>query len=119
MHPDKIEIDPILEPTEKDGKASKNLPRTSRREWFRTTAYQAGIPLLRSSHVPINFEAAASMVVSLVESLCSKPLPEKLAEETRVLDAQLHSAFDAPHRAQPGYLITTLSSPRIQGCCAT
>ena len=39
MHPDKIEIDPILEPTEeKDGQASKNLPRTSRREWFRTTA---------------------------------------------------------------------------------
>jgi FdhE protein len=61
--------------------------------------YQAGIPLLRSSHVSINFEAAASMVVSLVESLCSKLLPEKLAEERRVLDAQLRSAFDAPHRA--------------------
>ena len=38
MHPDKIERDPTLEPTEKDGKASKNLPRTSRREWFRTSA---------------------------------------------------------------------------------
>jgi len=61
--------------------------------------YQAGIPLLRSSHASINFEAAASLVVSLVDGFCSKPLPEKLAEETRVLNAQLRSELDAPHRA--------------------
>ena len=60
--------------------------------------YQAGIALLRSSRVSINLEPAASMVVLLVESLCSKPLPEPLAEETRVLSAQLCSEFDAPQR---------------------
>ena len=60
--------------------------------------YRAGLPLLRSSRVSINLEPAASMVVLLVESLGSKPLPEPLAEETRVLSAQLCSEFDAPQR---------------------
>jgi len=61
--------------------------------------YQAGVPLLWSSHGSINFEPAASLVVSLVESLSSKPLPEKLAAEAQALEAQLHSELDAPRRA--------------------
>jgi FdhE protein len=60
--------------------------------------YRAGVPLLRSSRVSIDFEPAAAIVASLVENLTSKPLAEKLAEETRVLDAQLRSDLDAPRR---------------------
>jgi FdhE protein len=60
--------------------------------------YQAGIPLLRSSHA-IDLDPAEPIVVSLVESLASKPLPEKLAVECRVLDTQLRSELNAPHRA--------------------
>jgi FdhE protein len=61
--------------------------------------YHAGIPLLRSSCVTVDFEPAEAIVVSLLENLTSRPLPEKLAEETRVLDAQLHSDRDARRRA--------------------
>ena len=60
--------------------------------------YQAGIPLLRSSHA-IDLDPAEPIVVSLVERLASKPLPEKLAVECRVLDTLLHSELNAPHRA--------------------
>ena len=60
--------------------------------------YRAGVPLLRSSRVSIDFGPAAAIVASLVESLTSKRLAEKLAEETRVLDAQLRSDLDAPRR---------------------
>ena len=60
--------------------------------------YCPGVPLLRSSRVSIDFEPAAAIVASLVENLTSKPLAEKLAEETRVLDAQLRSDLDAPRR---------------------
>jgi FdhE protein len=61
--------------------------------------YQAGIPLLRSAQAAIDFEPAEAILVSLVESLASKPLPEKLAEECRVSDAQLRGETNAPHRA--------------------
>jgi FdhE protein len=61
--------------------------------------YHARIPLLRSSHVAIDFEPAEAILVSLVESLASKPLPEKLAAECRVLNAQLRGEMNAPGRA--------------------
>jgi len=46
--------------------------------------YKAGIPLLRSSQAAIDFEPAEPILVSLVESLASQPLPEKFADECRV-----------------------------------
>ena len=61
--------------------------------------YQAGIPLLRSSHVAIDFGPAEAILLSLVESLASKPLPGNLAAECRVSDAQLRAEMNAPHRA--------------------
>lgn len=61
--------------------------------------YQAGIPVLRSSRVAIDFEPAEAILVSLVESLASKPLPESFAAECRVLDAQLRGEMNAPRRA--------------------
>src|SRR6516225_2605632 len=67
-------------------------------DWKNYTGdYQAGIPLLRSSHA-IDLDPAEPVVVSLVESLASKPLPEKLAAECRVLDTQLRSELSVPHR---------------------
>jgi FdhE protein len=61
--------------------------------------YQAGISLLRSSYVAIDFEPAEAILRSLVENLASKPLPGKLAAECGVLDNQLRGEMNAPRRA--------------------
>lgn len=61
--------------------------------------YQAGIPLLRSSRVAIDFEPAEAILASLLDGLASKRLPEKFEAECRVLDAQLRSETNAPRRA--------------------
>jgi FdhE protein len=61
--------------------------------------YQARIPLLRSSRVAIDFEPAEAILVSLVESLAAKPLPDKLAAECRGLGNQLRAEVNAPRRA--------------------
>jgi FdhE protein len=61
--------------------------------------YQARIPLLRSSHVAIDFEPAEAILVSLVGSLAAKPLPEKLVAECRALDNQLRCDMNAPRHA--------------------
>ncbi len=47
--------------------------------------YQVGIPLLRSSHIAIDMEPAGAILVSLLENLAPKPMPERLAGECRVL----------------------------------
>ena len=68
--------------------------------WGRYTQdLEVGIPLLRSSHVSIDLEPAQAMLVLLIGNLSLKPLPEKLAAETRSLDAQLRSELEAPCRA--------------------
>jgi len=61
--------------------------------------YQAGIPLLRSSGVAIDLNPTGAMLVSLVESLASSPLPGTLAAECRLLENQLRSETNAPRRA--------------------
>jgi FdhE protein len=61
--------------------------------------YRAGIPLLRSSHVAIDFEPAETVLVWLVENLTSRPLPEKLAAECQDSKSQLRGEMNAPHRA--------------------
>lgn len=61
--------------------------------------FEIGIPLMRSSHLSINLQPAQTMLVSLIRNLSLKPLPEKFVAETRALDAQLRSEFDAPGRA--------------------
>ena len=79
--------------------------------------YKAGIPLLWSSQVVIDFEPAEALLVSLVESLALQPLPEKFAGECRVLHTQLLRELNGPRRvvawllhneafepAQPGLL---------------
>jgi FdhE protein len=61
--------------------------------------YQAGIPLLQSSHVAIDFEPVEAILRLLVEALTSEPLPEKLAAECRDLNSQLRGEMSAPRRA--------------------
>lgn len=64
-----------------------------------TGDFAIGVPLLRSSHVSVNFEPAQTMLVCFVRNLSLKLLPEKLAAEIRDLDAQLRSESDAPRCA--------------------
>jgi FdhE protein len=77
--------------------------------------YHARIPLLRSSQVAIDFEPAAAILVSLVESLASKPLPEKLATECRALGTQLRGEVNAPRRAVAWLLYDEVFKPAHPG----
>ena len=61
--------------------------------------YQSGVPLLRSSHVALDFEPVEAMLLSLVESITSKVLPEELAAQCRRTRAQLRGERNAAHRA--------------------
>ena len=61
--------------------------------------YKAGTPLLRSAQAEIDFEPAEAILVSLIESMSAKPLPEKLALECRVSGTQLRGELNAPRRA--------------------
>jgi len=61
--------------------------------------FHAGIPLLRSPRVAIDFRVVKRALTSLVEVLASKPLPEKLAQDRCTLEAQLHADRDLPRRA--------------------
>jgi len=61
--------------------------------------YMAGIPLLRSSHAAVDLEPAEALLVSLVESLASQSLPAKLADQCRLLHAELCRETSTSHRA--------------------
>jgi len=77
--------------------------------------YQAGIPLLRSAHAAIDFEPAEAILVSLVESMASKLLPEKLALECRASGAQLRGELNAPRRAVAWLLVEEAFIPAHPG----
>ena len=61
--------------------------------------FHEGIPLLLSPSIAIDFRDSERALTSLVEVLALKPLPEKLAQDSRTLGAQLHSDRDSPRRA--------------------
>jgi FdhE protein len=61
--------------------------------------FRAGIPLLRSPAVAIDLHDVERVLTSLVEALVLKPLPGKLAQYSRTLEAQLKSDRDSPRRA--------------------
>jgi FdhE protein len=54
---------------------------------------------LSSSRVAIDFGPMERGITSLVQRLSSKPLPVRLAEENRALDAELHGDPDLPRCA--------------------
>jgi FdhE protein len=61
--------------------------------------FHAGIPLLRSPSVAIDFRDVERVLTSLVEALALRPLPGSLAQDSRTLETQLHSDRDSPRRA--------------------
>jgi FdhE protein len=61
--------------------------------------FHAGVPLLSSSRMAIDFGPVERGIMSLVQRLSSKPLPLALAEESRALDAELRGDPDSPRRA--------------------
>jgi FdhE protein len=64
-----------------------------------TSDFHAGIPLLLSPRVAIDFRDLERPLRSLVESLALKPLPGNLSQDNRTLKAQLHADQDSPRRA--------------------
>jgi FdhE protein len=61
--------------------------------------FQAGIPLLLSQKIAIDFVDLEKPLRLLVESLALQPLPERLSRDNRTLEAQLHADRDSPRRA--------------------
>lgn len=61
--------------------------------------FHAGIPLLLSPRVAIDFGDLERPLTLLVESLALKPLPGKLSQDNQTLEAQLHADRDSPRKA--------------------
>jgi FdhE protein len=61
--------------------------------------FHAGIPLLRSPTVTIDFRDVEGVLTSLVKALALKPLPGELAQDRRTLEAQLNGDRESPRRA--------------------
>jgi FdhE protein len=89
---------------------SSSIPRWDdyRGEFF------AGVPLLRSINAGIDLEPAERMVKLLVRRLVSTALPDKLAEDTRILDIELRE-LDEVHRVVDWLLNGDVFSPRCPG----
>jgi FdhE protein len=61
--------------------------------------FHAGLPLLRSPTVAIDFRDLERALMSLVEALALKPLPGNLAQDNHILGAQLTGDRDSPRKA--------------------
>jgi FdhE protein len=77
--------------------------------------FHAGVPLLLSSAVEIDLRPAERAITSFVETLASKPLPEKLANETRALMADLRSELSFPRPVVAWLLRKDTFPPRHAG----
>ena len=101
-----LEQHPYLQPVANlhllvDGTAAEaSIPSAGIPKWeCYVEDFQAGVALLQSSAVAIDYEPAARTLSSLTARLASKPVPSSLAEQIRVLDAELTCDQDAPRRA--------------------
>jgi FdhE protein len=77
--------------------------------------FYAGVPLLQSAMITVDLNAVETAVAALLEELASKSLPGPLAEETRVLNAELRQDSDAPRRAVAWLLAGDSFAPRYPG----
>lgn len=59
--------------------------------------FERGVPLLRSRGAAIRLEPAEEMIVSFIENMASRPLPNGLTDESRTLAAQIRRARDHYH----------------------
>jgi len=81
--------------------AEAQLPSASVPSWESYSEdYAAGIPLLRSSAITIDFSPAERVIAQVVANLARKPLPRRLAEESRALHADLRDELDASGRVR-------------------
>jgi FdhE protein len=64
-----------------------------------TTDFHSGVPFLLSSGAASILKSAEPAVLSLVDRLITKALPDTLMEECRALAAELHRDVQAPQRA--------------------
>jgi FdhE protein len=77
--------------------------------------FYAGVPLLLSSRIQVDFLPAEEALASLVRAIASKPLPEKLTFKTRDLLADLQSDSSLAHRAVAWLLARDSFIPRHPG----
>jgi len=77
--------------------------------------FHAGIPLLLSSKVAIDFRDMERVLTPPIEALASKPLPGKLAQDSRTLATQLHGDHDSPRRALAWLLDSNSFTPTNPG----
>jgi len=77
--------------------------------------FHAGVPLLQSPRVAIDFRDAERILTSLVDALASKPLPGKLKQDCRTLETQLNSDHDSPRRAVAWLLDNDSFTPTSPG----
>lgn len=78
------EVDAAISAT---GLTTASLPRF---DDYRSE-FLAGVPLLRSSHAPIDLTPGGRTIVALVERLAAAPLRENLAANVRALAEELHA----------------------------
>jgi FdhE protein len=64
--------------------------------------FHAGVPLLRSAKAAIDLSRPEDAVLSLIKKLAASSLPGTLAEQCRVLEADLVPATDAFSPTHPG-----------------
>jgi FdhE protein len=96
--------------------AEVSIPNASIPSWDDYTSdFHAGIPLLRSATVAIDFHDVDRALASLVNALSSKLLPGKLAQESRALGAQLNVDLDSPRRAMAWLLDNDAFTPTNPG----
>jgi FdhE protein len=62
--------------------------------------FHAGVPLLQSSKAAIDLSRPEDAALALIKKLASSPLPGTLAQQCRVLEAELHLAGDPPGLAE-------------------
>src|SRR6516165_7573953 len=76
--------------------AEVSIPRASIPRWDDYIGdFHDGVPLPYSSGAAVDLGPAERVIASLVEKLASRPLPGKLVEESRALDAELHGDSDS------------------------
>jgi FdhE protein len=96
--------------------AEVSIPRARIPRWDDYIGdFHHGVPLLHSARVVIDLGQAEGIVASLVERLASGPLPGKLAEDSRALNAELHGDSGSVRQAVAWLLDGDLSSPTHAG----
>jgi FdhE protein len=77
--------------------------------------FRAGVPLLYSSRPLIDLRPVATIMESVTRKLAASPLPAKLAQEIRDLEARLHDRPLDPERAVAWLVDDDAPGPRQSG----